>query len=46
MTIIAIINAIVGTVSGGAPPPPTPNFVITEGSDFIITEGGDNVITQ
>jgi heme O synthase-like polyprenyltransferase len=45
MTIIAIINAIIGTVSGGAPPP-VGNFVITESSDFVITEGGDNIIIE
>lgn len=46
MTIIGIINAIVGSVSGGAPPPPVPDFIITEASDFVITEAGDNVIIE
>lgn len=46
MNIIAIINAIMGSVGAAAPPPPIADFIITEANDPIITEVGDNIIKE
>ena len=45
MTIIAIINAIVGTSgTGSPPPPPVYDYIIAENTDNVITESAGDVL--
>jgi hypothetical protein len=45
MTIIGIINAIVGSSGSGGPvPPPVYDYIIAENTDNIITEDGADVL--